>query len=59
LFNQLDAAGVDYEDVVATLERDGIEKFVASFNQRLKRVSDATWQPPPDWPPQTSPRRAA
>jgi transaldolase len=40
LFNQLYAAGVDYDDIVATLEREGIEKFVASFNELLKRVSD-------------------
>jgi transaldolase len=40
LFNQLYAAGVDYDDVVATLEREGIEKFVASFNELLKRVRD-------------------
>ena len=40
LFNQLSAAGVDYDDVVATLEREGIEKFAASFNELLKRVAD-------------------
>jgi transaldolase len=40
LFNQLYAVGVDYDDVVATLEREGIEKFVASFNELLKRVAD-------------------
>ena len=40
LFNKLYAAGVDYDDVVATLEREGIEKFVASFNELLKRVAD-------------------
>ena len=40
LFNKLYAAGVDYDDVVATLEREGIEKFVASFNELLKRVGD-------------------
>ena len=40
LFNQLYAAGVDYEDVVATLEREGIEKFVASFNELLKGIAD-------------------
>jgi transaldolase len=33
LFNRLYAAGVDYEDVVAHLEREGIEKFVASFDE--------------------------
>jgi transaldolase len=40
LFNELDAAGVDYDDVVATLEREGIEKFVASIDELLKRVDD-------------------
>lgn len=40
LFNQLYAVNVDYDDVVATLEREGIEKFVASFNQLLKRIAD-------------------
>jgi transaldolase len=37
---QLGAAGVDYDDVVATLEREGIEKFVAAFNQLLKGLAD-------------------
>jgi transaldolase len=37
---QLSAAGVDYDDVVATLEREGIEKFVAAFNQLLKDLAD-------------------
>jgi transaldolase len=40
LFNKLYAVGVDYDDVVATLEREGIEKFVASFNELLKRVGE-------------------
>jgi transaldolase len=40
LFNKLYAAGIDYDDVVATLELEGIEKFIASFTQRLKRVAD-------------------
>jgi transaldolase len=38
LFNQLYAAGVDYDDVVATLEREGIEKFVASFDRLLDQI---------------------
>jgi transaldolase len=38
LFNQLYAAGVDYDDIVATLEREGIEKFVASFDRLLDRI---------------------
>jgi transaldolase len=40
LFNQLYAVGVDYDDVVATLEREGIEKFVASVDELLERVGD-------------------
>jgi transaldolase len=40
LFNQLYAAGVAYEDVVATLEREGIEKFVASFNELLQGIAE-------------------
>jgi transaldolase len=40
LFNQLYAAGVDYEDVVETLEREGIEKFVASFDELLKGIAE-------------------
>jgi len=40
VFNHLNAAGVDYDDVVATLEREGIEKFVASFSELLADVAD-------------------
>jgi transaldolase len=40
LVEQLYDVGVDYDDVVATLEREGIEKFIASFNELLKRVGD-------------------
>ena len=40
LFDELAAAGVDYDDVTATLEREGIEKFVASFDEVLQRVGD-------------------
>jgi transaldolase len=40
LFDQLDAAGVDYNSVVATLEHEAIEKFVASFDELLARVAD-------------------
>jgi transaldolase len=39
-FNRLDAAGLDYEDVVATLEREGIDKFVASFNRLLAGIAE-------------------
>jgi transaldolase len=39
LFNQLYAAGVDYDDIVATLEREGIDKFLASFNELLAGIA--------------------
>jgi transaldolase len=32
-------AGVDYDDVTATLEREGVEKFDASFNELLAEVA--------------------
>jgi len=40
LFNKLYAAGVDYDDVVATLEREAIDKFVASVNELLRSIAD-------------------
>lgn len=36
--DDLAAAGVDYHDVVATLEREGVEKFEASWLELLKSV---------------------
>jgi transaldolase len=38
LFNELYAAGVDYNAVATTLEREGIEKFVTSFNEILDDI---------------------
>jgi len=38
LFNKLCAAGVDYDDFIATLEREGIEKFVASVDRLLDQI---------------------
>jgi transaldolase len=38
VFNKLYAAGVDYDDVVATLEREGIEKFIDSFDRLLEQI---------------------
>ena len=35
VFEQLRAAGVDYDDVTATLEREGVEKFSSSFDELL------------------------
>jgi transaldolase len=44
LFNQLYVVGVDYDDVVATLEREGIDKFVASFNELLQGIAERRQQ---------------
>ncbi|PUA80183.1 transaldolase [Nocardioides currus] len=34
----LAAAGIDYDDVIATLEAEGVEKFVTSWNELLDTV---------------------
>jgi transaldolase len=44
LFNQLYAAGVDYDDVVGTLEREGIDKFVSSFDELLAGIVEKRHQ---------------
>jgi transaldolase len=44
LFNELYAAGIDYDDIVATLEREGIKKFVTSVDELLKNISDRSHQ---------------
>jgi len=38
---RLQAVGVDYGDVVLTLEQEGVQKFIASWNELLQRVADA------------------
>jgi transaldolase len=30
--------GIDYDDVIATLEREGVEKFVASWDELVETV---------------------
>jgi transaldolase len=37
-FEELERAGVDYDEVTDTLEREGIEKFEASFNELLESL---------------------
>jgi transaldolase len=32
--------GIDYDDVITTLEREGVEKFVASWNQLVETVKN-------------------
>jgi transaldolase len=39
LLRELSAAGIDYNDVVATLEREGIEKFVAAYGELLQSIA--------------------
>ncbi len=38
LLGKLREAGVDYDDVVETLEREGVEKFAASFDELLEGI---------------------
>jgi transaldolase len=38
LFRDLQAAGIDYDDVTATLEREGVEKFADSFRELLEGI---------------------
>jgi transaldolase len=39
VFDRIAEAGVDYDDVVATLEREGVEKFADSFKELLDGVA--------------------
>jgi transaldolase len=38
VFEQISEAGVDYDDVVATLEQEGVQKFADSFTELLDGV---------------------
>jgi len=38
VFEELEKAGVDYDDVTATLEREGVEKFSDSFDELLEGI---------------------
>ncbi len=38
VFEQIQQAGVDYDDVTATLEREGVEKFADSFAELLEGI---------------------
>ena len=40
LFRELYSAGIDYDDVVTTLEREGIEKFNAAINDLETKIAD-------------------
>jgi transaldolase len=38
VFQKLEAAGIDYDDVVETLEREGVQKFADSFEELLDGI---------------------
>jgi transaldolase len=38
VFEEIERAGVDYDDVTATLEREGVEKFSDSFSELLDGI---------------------
>jgi transaldolase len=39
ILEQFEQAGIDYDDVVAVLEREGVEKFAKSFRELLEGVA--------------------
>jgi len=39
VLEQLQAAGIDYDDVTSTLEREGIQKFADSFSELFENVA--------------------
>jgi transaldolase len=38
VFEELERAGIDYDDVTETLEREGVEKFSASFEELMQAL---------------------
>jgi transaldolase len=44
VFEQLAAAGVDYDDVTATLEREGVDKFIDSFSELFEGIESKRQQ---------------
>ncbi len=44
LFDELAEAGVDYDDVTDTLEREGVEKFADSFEELLEGIQTSSRQ---------------
>jgi transaldolase len=38
VFEQLAEAGVDYDDVTDTLEREGVQKFIDSFTELMEGI---------------------
>ena len=42
----LAAVGIDYDDVIAVLEQEGVEKFEKSWDELLDTVSRRSWRRP-------------
>jgi transaldolase len=42
VFERIAQAGVDYDDVTETLEREGVEKFADSFAELLEGIRAST-----------------
>ncbi|MGH3086531.1 MAG: transaldolase [Rubrobacteraceae bacterium] len=40
LFSDLEAAGIDYDDVTDVLEKEGVEKFADSFDELIEGIKD-------------------
>jgi transaldolase len=38
LFEELKEAGVDYDDVVEVLEKEGVQKFIDSYNELIEEI---------------------
>jgi transaldolase len=45
LFDELKRAGVDYDDVTDTLEREGVEKFIASYTEAVDSLREKLASP--------------
>lgn len=41
VMGELDQAGIEFDDVTATLEREGVEKFIVSWNELVETVASA------------------
>lgn len=39
LFEELQGAGIDYDDVTEVLEKEGVEKFADSYNELMEEIS--------------------
>lgn len=48
VLNAIDALGISYEEVTALLEREGVDKFVVSWNELLDTVTAALEAAAPD-----------